>query len=170
MCFLIVIIRLIRCFNFATIQDLGEIGRRTASYLEYKVDWDQYDMPYGAPTPTPRECADIQAALVHLWKLKAGGNPSLPLGLRSHDANLDRVSIALNASGLSLSLAVRTEERNHQAAQHECTDLLLKLSWSIWQAYHSLGLIMEQSYPDEFVYIEFDAFGNAGDRGSKRLF
>ncbi|KAH7094316.1 hypothetical protein FB567DRAFT_509989 [Paraphoma chrysanthemicola] len=158
--FLMVARCLIKHFDFETIEKLDENSRRSASYLEYKMDWHQYDMPYGAPTPTPREALDLIAALLHIWDLKAGGNPELPHELRILDANLDRVSIVLNASGLDLSLDVRTKEQIKQATQQACSRLVAAVGDVVWQAYDALGLLVHDMDPEHVHWIELDGFGN----------
>jgi hypothetical protein len=158
--FLMVARCLVRHFDFGTIEKLDENSRRSASYLEYKMDWHQYDMPYGAPTPSPREAIDIVAASFHIWDLKAGGNPGLPHDLRILDANLDRLSIVLNASGLDLSLDVRTKEQIKEATKEACAHLTSVVGLSVWQAYHALGLLVHDMDPKDLLWVEFDALGN----------
>lgn len=62
----------------------------------------------------------------HVFKLKAGGDPRLPMNLREHSANRDKVGIILNTTGSGLTL-----NRSHNrplGTTDECIRSLLLLA------------------------------------------
>ncbi|KNG44857.1 universal stress protein [Stemphylium lycopersici] len=66
--------------------------------------------PSALATPDNQQYTDStvtssMSMVAETFRLKAGGNPRLPEYLRRLDANRDKTSIALNASGLPLALA-----------------------------------------------------------------
>ncbi|XP_014553286.1 hypothetical protein COCVIDRAFT_108143 [Bipolaris victoriae FI3] len=69
-----------------------------------KGDLSVLRTPDSQHCPTSRETCSI-SMVADIFRMKAGGNPRLPEYQRRLDANRDKTSIALNASGLPLALA-----------------------------------------------------------------
>lgn len=135
---------------------MSDNGRGIGTYLEWKSDFDNYELPSGVCRPAPIEVLHLTTAQLQIWELKAGGNPGLRTNLRKLDANLDKLSIVLNASGLRLALTACSEEDIGQATELACFGLLCSLGFCVSQAYHTLGLL-QSGYKEEGVaWIEFE--------------
>ncbi|KAL6709048.1 hypothetical protein ACN47E_002175 [Coniothyrium glycines] len=59
----------------------------------------------GAPVPRIHQSPSLVSTFEEIFRMSTGGNPKLPEYLRRLDANRDKTSIALSASGLPLALA-----------------------------------------------------------------
>lgn len=132
---------MVRMLGYKTLDDLSDNGRGIGPYLEWKSDFNNYELPSGVRRPVPTEVLPLTTAQMQIWELKAGGNPGLSPNLRKLDSNLDKLSIVLNASGLRLALTARSEEDIEQATGLACFGLLCSLGFYISQAYHTMGLL-----------------------------
>ncbi|CAG8980924.1 hypothetical protein HYALB_00003783 [Hymenoscyphus albidus] len=74
--------------------------------------------------PLPNYVAQIG----HIMDLGAGGNPSLPKGLRECDARCDKISIVLNSVGNALNLRRDREALRMYSSDHECYRQLLTVA------------------------------------------
>ncbi|EOA91758.1 hypothetical protein ACJQWK_03437 [Exserohilum turcicum] len=88
------------------------LSTRLHSLLDFFQQQDAFDKGSLAAlrTPDSQHCPASTATcsmsmMADTFRLKAGGNPRLPEYMRRLDANRDKTSIALNASGLPLALA-----------------------------------------------------------------
>ncbi|KAF1831521.1 hypothetical protein BDW02DRAFT_632740 [Decorospora gaudefroyi] len=94
-------------------RELVTLPPASTSRIRSLLNFFQHQVPSDAiasPTPsTPQSIIPNTTSFVpmvsEIFCMKAGGNPRFPEYLRRLDANRDKTSIALNASGLPLALA-----------------------------------------------------------------